>query len=94
MALAYGEQARRLGARLCWHGFWGDDMGLYVHRLSGEYVDVEIADTEVLQAIAEDYHDRLVGKQGRLWPWERRWLASNLNIIIEELVVRSHEEPS
>ena len=89
-----GEQARRFGARLCWHGFWGDDMGLYVDRLSGEYVGVEIADTEVLQAIAEDYHDRLVGKQGRLWPWERRWLASNLNIIIEELVVRSHEEPS
>jgi hypothetical protein len=81
-----------LCARLCWHGFWGDDMGLQVDRLSGEYVDVEIAYTEVLQAIAGDYHDRLAGKQGRLWPWRRRWLASNLNIIIEELVVRSHDE--
>jgi len=69
-------------------------MGLHVDSLSGEYVDVEIADSEVLQAIAEDYHDRLAGKQGRLWPGERRWLASNLNILIEELVVRSHEELS
>ena len=67
-------------------------MGLHVDSLSGEYIDVEIADNEVLQAIAEDYNDRLAGKQGRLWPWRRRWLASNLNIIIEELVLRSHDE--
>ena len=65
-------------------------MGLHVDSLSGEYVDVEIADNEVLQAIAEDYKDRLAGKRGRLWPGQRRWLASNLNILIEELVVRSH----
>ena len=65
-------------------------MGLHVDSLSGEYIDVEIADNEVLQAIAEDYNDRLAGKQGRLWPWQRRWLACNLNILIEELVVRSH----
>ena len=65
-------------------------MGLHVASLSGAYVDVEIADSEALQAIAEDYNDRLAGKRGRLWPGQRRWLASNLNILIEELVVRSH----
>lgn len=56
-----------------------------VNTLDGERADVGSLDTARLLSIVEALKSRLRGSQGPLWPDERKWLETELDIIAEEL---------
>lgn len=65
-------------------------MSWSVGGLDGEYVDVESADVEVLEEIAENVRERLSGTT--LWSDERRGLITDLDVIEEELEIRARRQ--